>query len=172
MNILDDPENQVAALSMKGPIRTDDALFVAGKSQRIAVLQLLRADRVVGFDHIRHAAHLAQRAMREGRNQAKTLDVEFLRYAAGERQIRLAIAKMGIQDQTDLIAVAFGDKRKDALQHFQHATGYPIDPSVLVADLQHAADFGIEIPALDATTPERRLDLVLEAVGAVDLLKP
>lgn len=171
MNIHDDPDLEVAAVGLRGPIRTQDALDISAKSNRIATLQLLRADRVVGFDHIRHAARLAERAMRQGRNQAKTLDVEFVRYAAGERQIRTAMDKMGIHADADLIAVAFGPKRTDALRYFQHATGYPA-AAALPATLEQLANFGIPLQALDATTPERRLDLVLEAVAAVDLLKP
>jgi KEOPS complex subunit Cgi121 len=168
--MLDDATIQVAATGFGGKHRLEDLLFLAQKSGRIAPMQLLRHDRVVGWDHVRHAAKLAQRAMADGRNHAKTLDVEFLRYASGERQIKQALEKMGLKDPVEGgIVVAMGPKRNDALQHFLHAVAEHANDALLVADLQHLADFGIEIQQLDATTPDRRIDLVLEAVALVDV---
>ena len=168
--ILDDAEIQVCATGYRRAHPLEDLLFLAQKSNRIAPIQLLRHDRVVGWDHVRHAAKLAQRAMKEGRNHAKTLDVEFLRYASGKRQIKEALQLLGIPASNDgAIVVAFGPKRMDAMQHFLHAIAENPDDTLLVADLQHLADFGVEVAALDATPAERRLDLVLEKVALVDV---
>ena len=85
------PDEQVAMAGVRGPIKLEDALFMAGKAARIAPVQLLRADLVFGEDHLRSAALHAARAFREGRNQADRPEVEFTRYAAGERQIKKAL---------------------------------------------------------------------------------
>ncbi|HEX2066920.1 MAG TPA: KEOPS complex subunit Cgi121, partial [Candidatus Thermoplasmatota archaeon] len=113
--MMDFPDEQVALAGLAGPLRLEDVLFAAQKSGRIAPLQVVRADRVVGADHVRSAALHAHRAFREGRAQAGTLEVEFLRYLAGERQIRKALDKMGVPDHAPAgIAVGLGERRVDA----------------------------------------------------------
>lgn len=170
--MLDFPDESVAVAGIVGPLRLEDVLFVARKSNRIAPLQAVRADLVMGTDHIRSAALHAHRAEREGRMQAQTIEVEFVRYLAGERQIRAALDKMGLPDPAPSAAIAsFGPKRMDALQHFLHTMAARKDDSVLDAKEGKLAAFGITPTAVAATTPDRRLDLVLEAVAAVDLMR-
>ena len=168
----DFPDEDVAVAGVLGPLSLDDALFQARKSARIAPLQLARADRIVGTDHIRSAALHAARSLAEGRAQAKSLDVEFMRYLAGERQIKSALAKMGLGETNAAVAVVgFGPKRKDAIEHFVDSLGLREDDKVLDASDAKLAAFGITATQLAATTPSRRLDLALEAVALVDLMR-
>jgi KEOPS complex subunit Cgi121 len=170
--MLDYPDEQVALTGLPGPLRLEDLLFAAQKSNRIVPLQVVRADRVVGADHVRSAALHAHRAFKEGRAQAATLEVEFLRYLAGERQIRKALDKMGLPDPAPAaVAIALGEKRMDGLRHFVHSLGLREDDSLIGADEDRLREFGITAAQVGATTPERRLDLALEAVAAVDLMK-
>jgi KEOPS complex subunit Cgi121 len=166
------PEEAVAMAGLRGPLRRDDVLFAAQKANRIAPVQVLRADRIVGVDHLRSAAAHAHRAFAEGRNQADRLEVEFTRYAAGERQIRLALEKLGIEDPEDAaILVALGPKAKDAAQYFLHASAYREDDGLLEGGEAALAAFGFSSAQVEATTAEHRLDLVLEAVAAVDMMR-
>jgi len=168
--LLDFPEEEVAMAGILGPLRLEDILYIAKKSNGIAPLQAVRDDLIVGPDHVRMAASHASRAQREGRMQAKTLEVEFVRYLSGQRQIRAALDKMGLPDPAPSAAVvALGPKRTDALQHFLHALAPRLDDSLLDARESKLLAYGIGANAMAATTPERRLDLVLEAVAAVDL---
>lgn len=171
--MLDFPDEDVALAGLRGPLRLEDVLFQAKKSARIAPLQVVRADRVVGPDHVRSAATHAVRAMAEGRAHAKSLEVEFVRYLAGERQVRAALAKVGLPDEgaREAVAVAFGPRRKDALLHFADSLGLEEEDSLADASESKLVDFGITATQLGATTPARRLDLVLEAVAAVDLMR-
>lgn len=170
--MMDFPAEQIALAGLRGPLRLQDILFAAQNSNRIAPLQVVRADRVVGPDHVRSAALHAHRSAREGRAQADAPEVEFLRYLAGERQIRKAIDKMGLPDGAPAgIAIALGEKRTDALRHLIHSLGLREDDGVIAADKDHLLSFGITEAQLAATTPTRHLDLALEAVAAVDLLK-
>lgn len=170
--MLDFPEEQVAVAGILGPLRLEDVLFVAKKSNRIGPLQAVRADLVVGVDHVRSAAMHAQRAQRQGRMHANSVEVEFVRYLAGERQIRAALDKVGLPDGAPSAAVVtFGPKRTDALQHFLHSLAPKQDDKVLEAAESKLVQFGITSKALQATTPARRMDLVLEAVASVDLLR-
>jgi KEOPS complex subunit Cgi121 len=170
--MMDFPAEEVALAGIAGPLRLEDILFAARKSGRIAPLQVVRADRVVGADHVRSAALHAHRAFREGRAQADTLEVEFLRYLAGERQIRKALDKMGLPEAAEAgIVVGLGPKRSDAVRHFVHSLGLREDDALVRADEGRLRSFGITDAQLRATTPARHLDLALEAVAAVDLLK-
>ena len=169
--MLDFPDEDLALVGLRGPLKLEDVLFELRKSGRIAPVQVVRADRVVGADHVRQAARLARRAIAEGRGQANSLETEFLRYLAGERQVKSALVKMGLPDVGGgAVAVAFGPKRRDALQHLSHALAADEDDALAAASLDKLAGFGITAAALAATTPARRLDLVLEAVASVDLL--
>lgn len=169
--MLDFADEDVAVAGARGPLGLDDALFQARKSARIAPLQLARADRIVGPRHVRSAALHAHRALAQGNAHAKTVDVEFMRYLAGERQIKSALAKMGLGESNDSIAVvAFGPKRRDAVQHFMEALGLREDDSLLDASDAKLTAFGITPTQIGATTHERRFDLALEAVALVDLM--
>ena len=168
----DYPGEQVCAAGVRGRIRLDDTLFLAERANRIAPLQVVRADRVVGERHLRSAALHAQRAAAEGRMQAKSVEVEFARYLAGERQIKAALAKVGVGEPCDAaVVVGLGPKRRDAVAHYLHAAALRDDDGVWEASAGKLAGFGITPAQLAATTPARHLDLVLEAVAAVDLAR-
>jgi len=170
--VLDFPAEDVALAGLAGPLKLEDVLFQARKSARIAPLQVVRADRVVGPDHVRQAARCATRALAQGRAQANSLETEFLRYLAGERQVKSALAKMGLPEVADAaVAVAFGPHRADALRHFAEALGAEEDDGLAGASMEKLRAFGVSEAMLAATTPARRLDLALEAVAAVDLMR-
>lgn len=170
--MMDFPDEHLAVAPVRGPLRLEDALFVAKKSTRLAPLQVVRADRVVGEDHLRSAALHAHRAFREGRNKADRLEVEFTRYLAGKRTIREAIAHMGLPDEADAaIVVALGDGRADAIEHFLETLGLEEDDALLRADDERLRAFGITDDQIAATTHEHRFELALEAVAAVDVMR-
>jgi tRNA threonylcarbamoyladenosine modification (KEOPS) complex Cgi121 subunit len=169
--MMDFPDEELALAGLRGPLKLGDVLFEVRKSGRIAPLQVVRSDRVVGADHVRQAARCARRAIAEGRSQGNSLETEFLRYLAGERQVKSALVKMGLPDVADgAVAIAFGPKRRDALQHLTHALAADEDDHLAAARLSKLQAFGITQQAIAATTPARRLDLALEAVASVDLL--
>src|SRR5688572_8976542 len=135
--MLDFPAEDVALVGLRGPLKLEDVLFELKKSGRIAPVQVVRADRVVGPEHVRQATRHARRAIAEGRGQANSLETEFLRYLAGERQVKSALAKMGLPDicKEGAVAVAFGPKRVDALKHFAHALAADEDDGLAAASL-------------------------------------
>lgn len=170
--MMDFPDEEFAVAGVRGPFRLEDMLLAAKKANRVAPLQALRADLVVGSDHLRSAAIHAKRAIAEGRNHADRLEVEFTRYAAGERSIRSAIAKIGVTDDAPAaVLCAFGPKRKDALPYFIDFLGLVEDDGVLDASDAALDAFGITAAQRSATPPEQCMDLVLEAVASVDLMR-
>src|SRR3972149_2587606 len=121
---------------------------------------------VCGRDHLLVAFEHADRAMREGTNVARSLAVEFVLYASGERQINEAIAKMGGRGDTTEFAVAlFGGDPAPALE----ALGLTRDDTVLSATPVKLRSFGLSDRELATVPPVRQADLVLERVAPVDL---
>lgn len=170
--MIDDDQQQVAAQGVRGPLKLDDVLFIAGKAQKFGPLQVVRADRIVGMDHILHAATLAKRAADAGRAKADRPEVELARYLAGKRTIREAIEHIGLDgDSETAILIALGPDRAATIEYFIDHLGLIEDDTLIVADEAHARAFGVTEAAWEATTEGRRLDLVLEAVAAVDLLR-
>lgn len=68
------------------------------------VIQVFDADKVASEVHLNFAIEKALQSFSEGRNVAKGLGVEIMRYAAGERQIERALL-LGISRSTKRIAL-------------------------------------------------------------------
>ncbi|MDD5502008.1 MAG: KEOPS complex subunit Cgi121, partial [Candidatus Thermoplasmatota archaeon] len=63
-------------------------------------VQILDASMIVGREHLHSAILHARRAFESKTNAARSLSVEIARYASGERQISVALSKMGISEKT------------------------------------------------------------------------
>lgn len=167
------------AAGVLGPLRLEDLLWMARKANRIAPLQVVRADHVAGWDHLSSAAWHAQRAFAEGRNHADRLDVEFVRYLAGRRQIRTALDIVGVPDGGGAAVVCgFGAKAEDAVRYFVEGLGLVADDDVVQAGAHDdprlataLAALGVDEKMLAATPPRLWPDLALERVAAVDLAR-
>ncbi len=132
-------------------------------------VQLLDARLVCGHDHLVSAAEHAERAMREGTNVARSLAVEFMLYASGERQIADALTKMGIREDTTGFAIAiFGG---EAAEEVLRSLALTRDDSVLEPSRAKLDAFGITRAELDSVPEHRQSDLVLERVALIDLRK-
>lgn len=170
--MIDDTEHDLAAAGVRGPLTLENVLYQARKASRLAPLQVVRADRVLGLDHLRVAAHHARRAFDEDRNKADSLPVEFARYLSGRRTIREALEHVGVPERCDTaVVVAMGDKRTDAVRYFTDMLGLDEDDTLLEPTPEKLADFGLPEGLLESTPEALRIDRVLEAVAAVDLMR-
>ena len=78
-----------------------------------STIQLFRADRIFGEEHLQTAAEMAIRSW-DRNPRAKTLGMEILLYAAAERQISGAIDKLGIsQELTSFAILTVGKAQPD-----------------------------------------------------------
>ncbi len=68
-------------------------------------VQLLRADRIAGKEHLIFAARNALKAFRQNRNRSRSVAVEFLLYASCQHQITRAILTLGVTPKTKKVAV-------------------------------------------------------------------
>jgi len=117
---------------------------------------------VCGRDHILSAVMHAERAFEHGTNRSKTLLTETILYAAGERQISKALAKMRPEDGCgEMVAAVFGvsDLRLDAI-------GAVRDDDIFKCTNEKIKGLGLETS--DDIPPE---DLVLEMVAMMDVQK-
>lgn len=137
-----------------------------------APIQLVRADRVHGAQHLRHAARLAALALAQGRSRASDLPTETLLYAAGERQIGKAIAALGLEaGAAGVAAVAWGPRAEAALDAWAAQEGWARDDALLEGDRSVLDFFGVTPEERAVVPPARWGDLVLERVALVDVLK-
>lgn len=170
--MMDVAEQELAATGILGPLRLDDLLFTAKKANRLAPLQVVRADRVVGMQHLLAAARMARRAAQEGRAGADRPEVEFTRYLAARRTIRDAIDHMGVPDEAPAaIVVAMGEHRIAALELFVDALGLRTDDGLIDADEQRLRSFGVTEAQLEATSRDAWPDIAVEMVCSVDLMR-
>ena len=104
--------------------------------------------------------------------------MEMLLYAAGERQLKHAIPKIGIQSgRTNLVLIIMKTKsdtddiEKDikkllvSMYHFQD------EPTILDPKFEMLQHFGITQKEIDTLPPEHYHHLVLERVAMVDIIK-
>ncbi len=132
-------------------------------------VQLLRADRVYGPDHLRLAARLAARAVAEGRARSADLPTETLLYAAGERQVGKAIAFLGLHAGVVAIAAVAWDRA--ALDALARAEGWTRDDALLAGGPTVLDAFGVSPEERAMLPPSRWDELVLERVALTDVLK-
>ena len=123
---------------------------------------LMDPEYVCGRDHIISAVMHAERAFEQGTNRSKTLLTETLLYAAGERQISKALAKMRPKDNVSEMAAAVfdvGDMRLGKI-------GAVSDDKILKCTKEKLKNLGI---TASGSVPIE--DLVLEMVATVDIQK-
>src|SRR5947208_8805114 len=101
-------------------------------------LQLLRADRIAGTEHILFAARNAVDSFTGKGRRAKHLSMEFLLFATGEHQIVEAIKFLGVSESsTELALVGFSGDINDTRVLIERATDVLrgiLDDSVLDFD--------------------------------------
>ena len=122
---------------------------------------LMDPDMVAGKDHILSAATHAVRAFSEGTNRSKTVLTEIILYAAWERQISKALAKMKPKEgRNEYVAllIDIDDPRLDAI-------GMTRDDSLIDATDLKAERLGLKKGAVSYE------DQAIENVALVELLK-
>jgi len=136
------------------------------KDRKTQVL-VTKADMIFGVDHLRTALYHAKKAFAESRNAANTLALETLLYASGERQLSSALKKMTVDDDTSEIVVAQLSegvfKPKDTWRQMTDKAEGPSKDRLI--------RFGISEQELATVGDKDPVELVLEKVAAVDILK-
>ena len=130
---------------------------------------LFDADKIAGFAHIESAVAHAKRSFTEGKQIARSLSMEILIYASGQRQCSLA-SKFGLHDGENKVYVLIldGDEEKaSALVREIVSECEPFAPN----KEKLKAEFGITDAEMEAAGENRIEELVIERVALVDAWK-
>ena len=130
---------------------------------------LFDAEKIAGFAHIESAVAHAKRSFAEGKQIARSLSMEILVYASGQRQCSLA-SKFGLHDGENKVYVLIldGDEEKAAALVREIVTECePFAPN----EEKLKAEFGITDAEMEAAGENRIEELVIERVALVDAWK-
>ncbi|MBM4248848.1 MAG: hypothetical protein FJ149_05330 [Euryarchaeota archaeon] len=150
-----------------------DALLAAardfGRAHHVEV-QLLDAAAVVSADHLRSAAAHALRARERDSMRSGSLAVELLLYASGRRQIKEAMAVMGLTARTERVAaVVFGPEAGARGPALLRALGLsPLSEKRAAGGAGALERLGVPVKG---AAPEQLADLALEQVALLDVEK-
>ncbi len=167
-------------------VRTDtrklDTQTIINRTRKIAEqnnveIQLFDARFIFGADHITTAIDHAKRAIDLGKTISDSLSMEILLYASGEYQIKNAIAKLGLREDTMEIAIViisdndFNLKIQKMIDQLFSELGFRHDDRVINGDKKYLEQYGINKDELLSVPEARWFELVLEKVALVDIKK-
>jgi len=140
------------------------------------VVQVFDAEVIYGKNHLISALKHAKRAFEEKRNTTNTLEMETLLYASGERQLKLAIPKVGFKKgEANIVALFYVERKKVDLERvvekFLKVFNLKKDNKVLEGDINTLKKFGITESEIKTVSKDRYGDLILEKVAMVDIIK-
>ena len=137
------------------------------------IIQAFDADLIFGKNHLISSVNHAVRSIDRKTNTTNSLEMEILLYSSGERQLKLAIPKMGVKDGETRAAFVFvGDKvPKQLIDDFLSLFSLSQDDKLLEGDENTLKKFGINEDEIKTVTKDKYGDLILEKVAMVDIIK-
>lgn len=157
-----------------GKINTNDVSLTLSKVNEAAsntgsTVVLFDADKTAGKEHILAAAEHAKRAFESKTNISRSLAMEILLYASGQRQCSLA-SRFGLHkgENNVYVLILGGDEEAAKPELLNLISEGPVDfPKI--ETLQ--SEFGITDDELAVTGTERITELVVERVALADVWK-
>ena len=135
-----------------------------------STIVLFDAEMVAGPDHIRSAVRHAERSFASGKPVARTLSMEILLYASGQRQCSLA-PKFGLHTGENLLFVAIlGGDAGQAQQLLQGVVSFAVH-GVTASRPTLMEEFGITEEEIAVIGEDRINELVIERVALMDAYK-
>ncbi|MCI0501773.1 MAG: KEOPS complex subunit Cgi121 [Epsilonproteobacteria bacterium] len=137
------------------------------------VIQVFNADMIFGDNHLVSAYEHAKRAFEQKTNTTNTLAMEILLYASGERQLKLAIPKIGIKKgQVDAAFIIIGDKITNKLiDDLLQELSLKRNDKVLEGDINTLKKFGLKESEIKTVSKDKYDGLILEKIALVDIIK-
>jgi tRNA threonylcarbamoyladenosine modification (KEOPS) complex Cgi121 subunit len=140
------------------------------------LIQAFDANVVFGKNHIISSVNHAKRAIKTKTNTTNSLEMEILLYSSGERQLKLAIPKMGVKNgKTNVVFLFLNCKDEKIIdkkiEEFLKTIQLKRDDKVLEGDENTLKSFGINQNEIDTIKKEKYGKLILEKVAMVDLIK-
>jgi len=172
----------IKIIGTRGKIQNIDSFLkqvISFAKKHQVIIQVFDADMIFGKSHLISSVEHATRAIERKTNTTNSLDKEILLYASGERQIKLAIPKMGIKKGNGNIVLVFVNDVKardrkvsdrlvcELLKSFSLVR----DDSVIEGDIDTLRKFGFNENEIKTVTKAKYEDLILERVAVVDIIK-
>ena len=168
---------------LSGQVNIDDVNSFMEKIQEISkinqiTIQAFNADMICGKNHLYSAAAHAIRSEKQHSKTTHSLAMELLLYAAGERQVKHALEKMGItkgKNNLALVIVNFYSKKQNVvdrcIESLIEQFNIQIDDSLLICSMKKMKNFGITDKQLKSVSEENYEYLILEQIAQVDIIK-
>jgi len=146
---------------------------VSFAKEKDIIIQAFNADLIYGKNHVISAVKHAKRAFGNKTNTTNSLEMEILLYSSGERQLKLAIPKMGVKKGKGNIAFVFvnGESSERGVNELLKKLNLERDDKVLEGDINTLKKFGINKEEISTVSENKFGELVLEKVAMVDILK-
>jgi len=162
----------------KGSIRDVDKFLkqisIFAKDNNV-VIQVFDANVIFGEKHLISAVEHAVRAIDRKTNTTNSLEMEILLYVSGERQLKLAIPKIGVKKGEVNIALIFFNKTRRfsdiLIEEFLEQLSLVRDDKVLDGNIETLKKFGLNENEIKTVTKAKYGDLILEKVAMVDVIK-
>ena len=137
------------------------------------VVQAFNSDVIYGINHLNSAFEHAVRAMDRKTNTTKSLEMEILLYASGERQLKNAIPKMGVKKGKANIAILFSDGKisDKMIEDILNQLALVRNDKVLDGDENTLKNFGITKNEIETVTKDKYGHIILEKVAMLDIIK-
>jgi len=168
----------IKIIGAKGKIDdVDEILNKVNKysSENNLIIQVFNAELIFGKNHIISAVQHARRAIELKTNTTNSFKMEILLYASGERQLKLAIPKMGVKKgEINIVFVLINDNgkiTKKMTDDFILITTLIQDNSVIEGNENTLKKFGIDKREIETVMKTKYEDLILEKVAMVDVIK-
>ncbi len=137
------------------------------------VIQVFDADVIYGKNHLISAVDHAIRAIDLKTNTTNSLAMEILLYSSGERQLKIAIPKMGVKKGKAKIAFVFIQDRltDQIISIILDELSLDRDDKVLEGNIDTIKKFGISENEINTVEKSKYGNLILEKVAMVDIIK-
>jgi KEOPS complex subunit Cgi121 len=137
------------------------------------LIQVFDAEVIYGKNHLISAIEHATRAMDRKTNTTNSLAMEILLYASGERQLKIAIPKMGVKKGNTNIAFVFIKESisEKIVRDILKQLSLDRDDMVLQGSINKIKKYGISEEEINTVAKSKYGDLILEKVAMVDIIK-
>lgn len=141
------------------------------------IIQVFNAEKIYGKTHLLSAVHHAIRSEEEKRMVTRSIEMELFLYISGERQLKIAIPKMGIHSGLNNIAIIIihrlkpNKNNKDILHMFFSHMHITQNDIVLNGTINTLRYFGISQEEINTVSEQRYEKLILEKIAIIDIIK-
>ena len=122
-------------------------------------IQVFEADMIMGKVHLIWAYEKALRSFQQETNRAISLEMETLLWSSGEKQIKDALKKMGIKEETEHVAIISDSDPTGFVRYM----GWEIEDDALEPTMEKLRNYGITEDEIGST--DKPYDLLFEKMS-------